>query len=425
MNFSIKTKRVKLIIFCWKSVFHQEPSLGVIRQAERFFLFGTGMMVARFLSVASQVIMGRKFGPEIYGQITIILLISSYFAMPIVNGWGLVFTKIAVKEIDVSKKNQALKSLLLVVSVCCILTTLVLFVLQSPLADLLDIDRRMMRLSLIMTVCYAWWILTKQIAQGFQNWRAYILIENIWASIVLSGLLVLAFWGKFNLFTVSWVFFAGYVVAGLVLVKGLWQSLLVKIDKNYIKDILSHGWFLLLNSIVGTAAFSVDRIMINKALGSQEVGIYQAHFIATYGMTSAIFTVFITYIFPIICRNNTNTVSLLEKIAFLQYPATILFTAATGYFSFSLFSYQFNSILFIFLVMFCAIQNHLQINLWYIASKGIDGGKKTLISQAVFFLSSTVILIVILPYCKTYSGGIALAVSSLITLIFSGEKKGL
>jgi O-antigen/teichoic acid export membrane protein len=404
---------------CWIFIFNCEPSPGIVQQAKKFLVFGTGMMAARFLSIAAQVIMGRKFGPEIYGQITMILLVASYFAMPIVNGWGLVFTKIAAKETDTSRRNQALKSLIAVVSVCCILTMSVLFILQRPLATLLDIDNGMMRLSLVMTVCYAWWILSKQIAQGFQYWHTYILIENIWAAIVLAGLLLLAFWGKFNLVTVSWIFFAGYVIAGLVLVKGIWQSIFVRIDINHLKDILSHGWFLLLNGLVGVATFSIDRVLINRSLGAEDVGIYQAHFLSTYGIISAFMTILLTYIFPFFCREKNNNIhAIIGKLNKVQYPITIAFSGIVGGAVLWMYSFPISLALFGSLCLFNAVQFHVQIKTWYLASKGARESRTTLQSQLIFLIANVAVLLISVQYIGIIAGGVSLLTAACFSLAY-------
>uniref|UniRef100_UPI0040574A03 lipopolysaccharide biosynthesis protein n=1 Tax=Candidatus Electronema sp. TaxID=2698783 RepID=UPI0040574A03 len=419
MFFSIDTVCTKFIILCWIFIFNCEPSPGIVQQAKKFLVFGTGMMAARFLSVAAQVIMGRKFGPEIYGQITMILLVASYFAMPIVNGWGLVFTKIAAKETDNSRRNQALKSLIAIVSACCILTMFVLFILQRPIANLLDIDQRMMHLSLVMTVCYAWWILSKQIAQGFQDWHTYILIENIWAVIILAGLLILAFWGKFNLITVSWIFFAGYIVAGLVLVKGIWQSLFVRIDKNYLKDILSHGWFLLLSGLVGVATFSIDRVLINKSLGAEDVGIYQAHFLSTYGIISAFMTILLTYIFPFFCREKNNDIhAVIGKLNKVQYPITIAVSGIVGGTVLWMYSFPVSFALFGSLCLFNAVQFHVQIKTWYLASKGASESRTTLQSQLIFLIINVAALLLLVGHIGIVAGGVSLLIAACSSLAY-------
>ncbi|MDU9047982.1 MAG: lipopolysaccharide biosynthesis protein [Candidatus Electrothrix sp. Rat3] len=407
-----------LVNYGWEIIFRHPPSPEVIQQIKKFFIFGAGMLVAKIMAIAAQIIMGRKFGPEFYGEMTIILLLSGYFAMPIVNGWGLVFTKIAAREKDKKKKEQALKSLLFIVCICGILTILFLFVLQKPLSNLLDISPQSMKLTLLMTVFYAWWILTKQIAQGLQHWHTYVIIENTWAAIVLLGLLGIFFLQQtVDLIAVSTVFFLGYFLSGLFFLKQICQSFFVKIRLEYIKDILSHGWFLLLNGLVGVATFSIDRVFINRSLGAEEVGIYQAHFVSTYGIISAFMTIFLTYIFPIFCRND-NMLTILSKINRMQYPFTILISILIGNFVLRLYSYPVSFALFGSLCLFNAVQFHVQLKIWYLASRGASETKTTLQSQLIFLIVNLAVLIILIRYAGIVAGGISLLAGACACLAY-------
>jgi hypothetical protein len=114
--FSSTTGTLSYIIeHCWQILFKKKPHAAAVQKITQFLTFGAGVLVAKIFSVTAQILMGRNLGPELYGQITIITLLASYFAMPMVNGWGLVFVKIAARKNEKSKQLQAVKSLLIVV----------------------------------------------------------------------------------------------------------------------------------------------------------------------------------------------------------------------------------------------------------------------------------------------------------------------
>jgi O-antigen/teichoic acid export membrane protein len=390
-----------------------------LRQTEIFLTFGIGMMLAKFLHIASQVIMGRTLGPEIYGKITIILLLSSYFSLPMVSGWGMVFTKISAKEQDVIKKYQSLKALLLVVSLCCILTVSCLSILRRPLAHLLDIDSQMMYLSIAMTVSYAWLLLVKRIAQGFQDWHRYIIIENICAAYILAGILGLTLWAQFNLVTVSTVFFAGYFLAGLIFTKNIRKSFSVKINPHYIQDILSHGWFLLLNALVGVATLSIDCVLINKILGAEEAGIYQAHFFSTDVIISAFTNILLIYIFPIFCRDKDNNVNkVIKKLNKVQYIGVTAVSVITGGAILWIYAFPVSLPLFGSLCLFNAVHFHLQLKTWYLASRGANESKITLQAQLIFLVINVVMLVISVQYIGILAGGISLLTAACASLAY-------
>lgn len=400
-----------LFRFYRKVGFKHPPSPELIQHIEKFLVFGAGMLIAQFLSIVSQIVMGRQLGPELYGRVTIILLIASYCATPIAGGWGLVFTKIAAREPDEGKKNQALKSLLLVTLCCGISTIFLLFIGQRPLAALLDIDSRSMQLSLITTIFYAWWIVTKQIAQGSQAWPAYLLIQNIWAGFVLAGVIGLILSSTATVVTVCCVFFIGYFISGLIVLKNILAALHAGTTRKYVHEILSHGKFLLLNGLIGLATLNIDRILIHKYLGAEEVGIYQAHVLSTCGIFSAFMTILITYIFPVFCRYD-NMQIILGKINRAQYPGTILCSLLIGGLVIRIYGFSVSPLLFSCLCLFNALQFHVQLKTWYLASRGVNETKTTLRAHLIFLGIHVVMLKTLVQHIGIIAGGVSLLMAA-------------
>ena len=408
----------------WKIAFRHSASPNVVQKIAQFSKFAAGMMAARFLSIIAQIIMGRKFGPEIYGQFTIILLLASYFSMPMVNGWGLVFTKIVARTYQKAERLQALKSLLAIICCSSLFVTILLFLFKRQLAVWLDISDQMVRLIIAMSLCYGLWMLAKMVAQGYQNWYQYVLIENIWAVTILAGIILLSQSVHGGVVALCIVFFAGYLLAGFILAKQALQTITVRLSRLFFNDILLHGWFLLLNGLVGVATFSVDRILINRSLGPSDVGIYQAHFLATYGIISAFMTMMLTYIFPLFCKDEKKNIHrLLNKIVLLQYPVTTLFSLLIGGMVLWAYSYPVSCTLFITLCLFNSVQFHVQLKIWYIASMGSDESKITLIAQIIFLITNVVVLIVSIPKVGIASGGISLLTGASLSLLYIIRKE--
>jgi O-antigen/teichoic acid export membrane protein len=174
---------------------------------------------------------------------------------------------------------------------------------------------------------------------------------------------------------------------------------------------------LLLNGLVGVATFSIDRILINKSLGMEEVGIYQAHFLATYGIISAFMTILLTYVFPAFCRDEKNNIhDVMGKLSKIQYPVTIFISILTGSTVLWLYSYPVSLALFASLCLFNGVQFHVQLKTWYIASRGKSGSKITLKSQIVFLISNITILLILIQRFGIFAGGAALLAASCLTL---------
>ena len=403
----------------WQLVFHEPPPSGLLRHLDRFLAFGTGMVAAKFLSVIAQIVIGRVLGQAGYGQLTIVLLLAGYLAVPITGGWGLAFTRIVANETETDRRLAALNSLLLVALLMCLLVCGFFLGLRSYLGDWIGIGGRLIDATLIMGLLYAWWSLSKQIAQGFQDWRTYVVVEVALSIILLAALLAFILAGHVDLYGVVVLFWIAYGLAGFGAIRYLVGAIKLGVVRTYVKPIVRHGGFMLLSGLVTVSTYSMDRIIIQKSLGPESVGLYQAHFLATFGVVSALMTILITYLFPLFCRDDNGHLHRnLGRLSLLQYPVTILLSAAVGRGVLWLYGYPLCLPLLVCLTLFGAVQFHVQMKAWYLSSKGANTALIALGSQLTFLILNAMILVVLVDRLGIISGGIALLAAALGSLLY-------
>jgi O-antigen/teichoic acid export membrane protein len=176
---------------------------------------------------------------------------------------------------------------------------------------------------------------------------------------------------------------------------------------------------MLLSGLVTVSTYSMDRIIIQKSLGPESVGLYQAHFLATFGVVSALMTILITYLFPLFCRDDNGHLHRnLGRLSLLQYPVTILLSAAVGRGVLWLYGYPLCLPLLVCLTLFGAVQFHVQMKAWYLSSKGANTALIALGSQLTFLILNAMILVVLVDRLGIISGGIALLAAALGSLLY-------
>jgi O-antigen/teichoic acid export membrane protein len=403
----------------WHLMFHEAPPNGLLRHLDRFMAFGLGMVAAKFLSVAAQILIGRTLGQADYGTLTIMLLLAGYLAVPITGGWGHAFTRIVAQETDSGKRLAALNSLLMVSMLLCLLVCGTLFALRGNLVDWIGIDRRLVDVTLVMGLLCAWWTLAKQIAQAFQAWRTYVFVEASLSVVLLAAVLVLVFTGRADISGIGVVFWIAYGLAGMGALRFVAAAIRRGVVGTYVKPILHHGGFMLLTGLVTVSTYSMDRIIIQKTLGPADVGLYQAHFLATFGVISALLTILMTYLFPIFCRDEEGVLHRhLGRASLLQYPVTMMVSAVVGRAVLWLYGYPVNPQLLMCLTLFGAVQFHVQIKAWYLSSRGADTALVALGSQLTFLVLNAMILLLLVDRLGITSGGFALLAAALGSLLF-------
>lgn len=410
---------VRLSSAGWRLAFREPLPEGLRQHLDRFIFFGTGMLAARMLSAVVQILLGRSLGPTHYGELTIVLLLAGYFSLPIAGGWGLAFTRIAAAQTDPQKQFQALKALLMICFGFAIAVGLALYLLRSPLGVWLGLQRPLMNLTLLMSLVYAGWLLAKQIAQAFQAWGVYIAVDLGWAALLLALVGCLTALDHTEPTTIGAAFLAAYLLSSLVIGRWLRRSLGSGPALAFARPILQHGGFLLLNGIVGISAYSIDRVLLQRYLGPQEVGVYQAHFLAVYGLVSSLMTLVLTYAFPIFCRDEGYALrQSLRRFSRLQYPFTLALCTLVGLAALWLYDYPVSAPLFICFCLFGSIQFHGQIKAWYISSKGPDTTRRVLGSQVLFLAVNVLLLVGLVGRLGMVSGGISLLAGALAALFY-------
>jgi O-antigen/teichoic acid export membrane protein len=390
-----------------------------LARIQQFSHYGLGLIMAKSLSTVTQVCLGRYLGADVYGQVTVVLVLAGFLYLPMTNGWGLAMVRLVAAEKDARVKLQILKATILVAAVVSVAYLLLLWLSSDVLAAMTGVGRGAMLQTIVITATTAWWFLCKQIAQAFQAWRQYIAIENIWAITVLLLIMLLAFLTDVRDQRLVWAFVIGYLVSTYPALSRAYRSVCVATASKFVRAITLRGAMLLSNGVLGLLAFSIDRIFINRVLGATDVGHYQAHFLATFGIISTLTTIFLTYVFPLFCQtDNTSLRPLLNHVARLAYPIIFVLSLLVGLLVMALYQYPLVLELLVTLSLFCTVQFHVQLKNWQMASKGIATTGMLVLSQVIFLLVNVLVLLFLLDKVEILAGGVALLLASMCSIAF-------
>lgn len=388
-------------------------------QLVRILSFGSAMIGAKVLSVITQVFLGRRLGPSAYGELSIVLLLASYLYIPISNGWGLAYVRSVARVTDATEKRILLSSTLLLSVIASVLTVTLLLLTLPDFLALIQLPPELSTLTIVMTLGTAWWFLTKFVAQSRQAWTHYTSIELSWASLIL-GLILVAHWTDLlTLQSALIVFVIGYFISGLIELRPIAAALRFPPRAAPTAAIAKHGLLLALNAATGAVAFSIDRLLIQTKLGAHDLGIYQAHFVSTYGVISSLTAIAVTYLFPLLCKQEQGAnPSWLTAIIVAGYPVVLVTSIIVG--SVILFSYAYpiSWKLFFLLCFFTALHFHSQVKSWWLASRGVGSTAHAVIAQVIFLVFNVATLLFTVRTIGILSGGYALIAGSIAALLY-------
>ncbi len=389
------------------------------RTVQQFLFYGIGMLAAKFLSLATQVYIGRTLGPEIYGEITIILVIAGFLYLPISNGWGIAFVRLATTETEEKRKYQIVYATLIITTVATVLYLPLLYVLSPWLKTIFGVSHRETIAIIAACAAIGWWTLGKMIFQGFQDWRGYVTLENLWAiwslALVVFAIHVLDSQNH----QMVWALIAGYFLALPVAGRRIISGIRSPFDRDLLPQVFNRGGILLSTAVVGLLAFSIDRMLIHRILGAADVGVYQAHFLATYGLMSTFIALLVVYVFPLFCQYDTIEIGrVIRRVSGFGYPVVFVATFLFGAGIVWIYRYPLSFWMLMTLSILCSVQFHSQLKAWHLVSRGLASTRINLLSQVIFLVVNVLVLLSLIGNMGILAGAIALLSGSVCSLTF-------
>ena len=402
----------------WHLVFKKPITSKVRHVIVEFTAYILALIVAKLLSMATQIVIGRSAGPEFYGQFTIIIILANYFSLPMINGWGLAYVRLAAMEHNKKIKVQILKMLIAITLLATVLTVISISTICVWLEQKLHVNQAIVWLSIVMAIATTCWTLAKQVFQADQHWYKYTAVELVWAFSIFSGTLVLLIGNYYiNLNAIIYIFVVSYFLGSAIALPRIWSSFFAPSQRHYAYKILWHGLSISLNALIGTLAFGIDRLLINYALGLTDVGIYQAHFLSTYGMIATFTAMLINYLFPLFVQSNQDKLSYhIHHMILVSYPCIFVLSMLSGVLFVWLYGYPISIALLALLSLFNCVQFHGQLLAWRLAGQGSTMTWRLLIAQLAFLTVNIVLLVVLVTPTGILAGGISLLMGSLVFL---------
>lgn len=386
--------------------------------------YGGGLVVAKFLTMITQILIGRSQGAEFYGQFTLILILGNYISIPMITGWGLAFVQLvsAKKDKDNLVVISALKMLLIIILLAITLTITTIILFKSWLSYQLNINKTILWQATLIALTTTWWLLAKQIYQAIQQWYHYVIIEIIFSFFLVSCFLTISHL-SLALHNTTLIYSVAFFISGLVALPYIFKTFTTQNNWFYAREIFHHGSILFINTTIGTLVFGIDRILININLGSSDVGVYQAHFLATYGIFSTFIAILMNYFFPLFSKDTQYHYYFHFKspLTWFIYFIIIAISITLGFLIVWLYKYPISWILLITLSLFNAFNLHGQLYAWMLVGQGKKMTYCLLAAQASLLITNLILLILLLPIFGSTAAGISLVGGAIIFLFITSK----
>lgn len=337
-----------------------------------------GIVGAAIIFVVS-ILAGRYLGPEEYGKYSLVVAMASIFILPMLAGIDTALVHFLSK--NTIKRKEYVSSGLWIVGLLSLSITGALFVFSSQIAALFSTEVILFRVAIIISIVLVVRNVLDAVARGYQDFR-YQSAVKIAEALTIFGVFIFGYLisSQPTYLMVAVATFGGYFIASLIYI---WRyRLSISIQKKYTKSLLSYGKFVFLGFIFTATMSSLDKVFINKYIGAEDLGLYNAYYTVSTLLIGQIIILLINVVFPFLSATNDSDGKLLRsfnKISiFIFIPLVIgCMCIARGGISFFGASYYVDWLLIALFSCYSVLLMYFSILWAFIASRSQEGFRFT------------------------------------------------
>lgn len=381
-----------------------------------------GITLASLIILPVQIFAGRLMGPVEYGKYGLVMAIAQIMIIGMLPGWDTAIIRhVALFYHDIDKSRQVVDTGILAL-IFTIMATVVLLLLFLPLySRALHIESGIFIAAIIYAAVLAIKNVGDAIARGFHQFKRQALAKVIEA-VMVAVLFAVLFWrGESRGYQAFVAVLVGGTLA-LVLfyfISGRKQKMdFTSSSWNELRQMWRYAKYGVVGAIGGLCVISIDRIFIQRFLGSYELGIYLAYYNVSVMIASQLGTIIINVLFPMAAKEK-NRAALLRKIDRLwlatALPAivggTIIILGLIRLFG---TAYSLNVGLAMLMSVFAFLNVSLVVYINLIASAGPSGISFSVKQQMIFgMIYLFIVAVFLLSGAGIYAPPVAFIISFL------------
>ncbi len=337
--------------------------------------FFGGIIAMGFLFLID-VMAGRILGPKEYGKYALMIAMANIFIIPMLFGLNIGVNHYVAKVDDVKIKKQYIGSAIFLFIVLLLLTTFTFYVFRGLWGKLFSVQVSVVLVTIVFSILLATKNLADSFIRGLRLFRFQSILK-ISEAVVIGLFFFLVYIKLRRLFFIHYIW---SVMVGYIFFVGLlfWKlKPYLCLSLTYVRKLLRYGFYATVGAITGVVVTSFDKVIVNKYLGQEQLGIYNAYYMASVIILNQIVVIFINVFFSHL-SSAKHKINVLKKVnrlyIFLFVP---LFFIMIGMISLVILmfgeKYVFNLFLVLEFALLAVIMFYFTVIWWLIASQGLWG----------------------------------------------------
>jgi len=390
----------------------------------RYVAIGYGF-AALFL-FAFQVLAGRFLGPISYGKYILATSVGGFLAIFIMFGLYTAMIKYNAEKKEYARQSTIISTTFFMILFSSSIFMTIYIILAHPLSKIFHLPLEIFYLACIFALFYVLYMFLASALQGLFEMKKLSYLQLSYGPVLFLLLISFVILKIISYKTMVFCLIGTNIIISIA-------SLVIL--RSYIKFIFSRFWFkkLINYSIYGAmggiaSAFylNIDKLLINKFLTQEDVGIYGAYYFVFISTLISLYGIINVVFFPFVSRHRDKRL-VFEKInKSLPFLASLLFLSIIifGYIVLKFYghAYTFKLTQFPLFAFAGVCMIFYGLYVWLMASEGRRGIRITGITGIVFAFLNVLLNLILIPRLGINGAVLALIIPCIILTGFIFHK---
>lgn len=418
---------LKCISLIYKTGAKNDKNSEVVCFVNNISIVAIGTIIGSIFSFIFNVVSGRVLGPDEYGKFTLISSISMFLYIPMIFGISTAMVKYNSEKIEFNRQQNIISTSYILISITTAFSVLLYYVLSEEIALAFDVDLDFIYMSIIFAILFSIYTLTTNTLRSLYDMKMISKLQLIYGLIPLLLFEIFYIQGKDTSFMSMFIPICfSYITVSVIIIAQVRKYFKLCIDRHWKKILIRYSSFNIFSSVSCMLYTNIDKILINKYMLVNYVGLYNAYNFSSITIMSLFSGIIVTVLFPTVSRheNKREIISIANKylpyFSLLGLPAIFIIE----YFILKLYgnNYPINISLMLLFAIASLLFFSYEIYAWIFNSVGVEGVKLTIYGTCTIAITNILLNIYLIPRFGLH-GAIGSTIIAYFIGIFVAYKK--
>lgn len=387
-----------------------------------------GGFFAAFLGIVFSVLAGRWLGPEEYGKYILINSMTIFLGMPMIFGIDQGLLKYNAEKEEKERRRKIFSTSLIIFFIFSGCSAFIFLTFSNFFSSIFSVSQGFFNLSVFLTFSLFLFTLS---AVGLTSFHK---IKQSAIAKVAQKVFILAFFLLFVLILKKYSYFSAvlpFIIASALVF--IFTMIYLKnyiglyFDKKWAVRLLKFSSYGVFSGIAGAISSNFDKVIINKFLSVDQIGLYGAYSAAFIVPIFFLFGMFNGVFYPTVCKrqNKMGIFRKVNKTIPLIFTFVLFFVIISGIIVFNFYgkSYAFNiwlAILFSLLGVLMCLAGIYGTMMGSVGKKGI---RICTIAGVALMVFNVILDLLLIPFIGIMGAVISLIFSYIINIIIVYKKR--